>query len=504
MNPSETLPAPTPDSGRTPARRAGVRDLVAFGPLVLVAACVVFVTVGGCAYHLSTDCPKSPWDAGMTVEAARVARGMSVYSDQLTDQASTMYGPAVPALTGLVFRVFGESNRTGKLLSALASAGVVLLGLALWARREAADLLVGAALFCAACVNTWFYFVEARPDMWAILLAFVALVAFADWEERGRVASLLGALALFVLAFFAKQTLGAAAAVPLVAAAFRRRPGVRGRAALWASAIAPVAVLVAAVAVLRAADPLAFFYMVTVPYMYGVPPAHLLELALGQLPLWAPVLLALFDLAVRPPERWDAGLRYCCSALLVMTPVSLASMARGGGWLNSLLPFYVAAAGLLVLRLPRALAHVEDADAPLARRVAASAVAALLLCAFAFGRPNEVVNGLTVMQGDEHFDDAVEVARELDGEVLCPEDPTIPLLARGEITRSIYFEGDTLRWPPRWPAFVDDDVASARFVIRVQGPFFVQLTDDWLTRLGFVRVDEPRLEHSVYSLWRRR
>jgi hypothetical protein len=60
---------------------------------------------------------------------------------------------------------------------------------------------------------------------------------------------------------------------------------------------------------------------------------------------------------------------------------------------------------------------------------------------------------------------------------------------------------DVSFWPRRLPAYVDSDIAAARYVIQIQGPYQRLVTDEWLMRLGFVRVENDKLKGSVYRLW---
>jgi hypothetical protein len=126
-----------------------------------------------------------------------------------------------------------------------------------------------------------------------------------------------------------------------------------------------------------------------------------------------------------------------------------------------------------------------------------------MLITFAVRRPGEALSGALTVQGDAHYEDVVALARELRGRVLCPEDPSIPLLARGEVTRSGVFEMDVSFWPKQLPAYVDRDMRSARYVIQVRGPYQRIVSDEWLVRLGFVPVKVEKLEESVYRLWER-
>jgi len=500
-------------SGRRPKTLAGSPSTsgwraiglhaVAFAPLATVAAGIVLLNVVGIVFHLWSSAPKSAFDVGVTVAAARRLHGLSIYSDPAVDQASTMYGPVVPILTSWLFQIFGVSNLPGKLLSLTASLCIIGLVLAATARRDLRAWLIGGALLFACNHNVGFYFVEARPDMVAALFALLALFLFAEWERRRRAWTLILSLAFFVLAFFAKQSLAAAALVPLVAEFFRGGGFSRGRFARFAVATLPLVTVLAAIASLRATSPMAYFYMVTLPARYHVSLVSAWHSGFELLLMYASLLAVVFDLVAHPARR-DAPTRWWGAAIGVFLITGIAAMAKGGGWWNSLLPFFVASAGFVTLRLPRALTALDDPALPIARRAAVSVVLAVMLVAFAVRNPGEAVNtvsGVITIQGDARYEQVVALARELPGRVRCPEDPTIPLLARGEITRSAFLEMDVTHWPPRLPAYVDDEIAAARYVIQVKGPLQRLLSDEWLVRLGFVPVKEDRLKGSVYHLW---
>jgi MFS family permease len=477
--------------------------LAIFSPLAVVAAGLLLLNGAGIAYHLMTSAPKSPFDAGLTMVAARRLQGLPIYSDPVSDQASTAYGPIVPVITSWLFRAFGVSNLPGKLLSLSASLGVIAMVLAATARRDLRAWVVGAALLLACNHNVVFYFVEARPDMLALLFALVALVLFVRWERRGHVPALVVSLGFFILAFFAKQPLAAAALVPLVAEACRGGTLSRARLTRFGIATLPLVVVGMAIVCLRAASPMAYFYMIALPSSYPLSLVQAWHYGFGLLLMYASLLVVALDLAAFPDPSDDQA-RWWASAAGVFLAAGVVTIARAGSWLNSFLPFFIASIGLVTLRSPRAFALLDDATKPTGRRIAVSIVLALILFAFAIRWPGaalDTVRGGITIHGDRHHAQAVAVAGDLRGRVLCPEDPTIPLLARGETTRSIFFEMDATLWPSRLPAYVDAEIASARYVIQVKGPLKQLLSDDWLRRLGFAPLREDRLEGSVYHLW---
>lgn len=479
---------------------------VLFLPIAVVTAAVVAMNVAGILAHLASLAPKSPFDAGLTIAAARRLQGLPIYSDAATDQASTMYGPLVPLMTSWLFEMFGVSNRPGKLLSLVASLAVVLLVLAITARRDPRAWTVGAALLFACNHNVGFYFVEARPDMVACLLALVALVLYARFDSRGGHWGLLMSLVCFVLAFLAKQPLAAAALVPAVAEAGRGGPLSRERIRSFALATLPPATVAITVLVLRTYDPSAYFYMVTLPARY---PVRLMSLWHSgfELILMSPwLLLAVLDATLREEPR-EPQTRWWAAGAGVFLLTGLVAMAKDGGWWNSLLPFLIAAAGYATLQLSRLFTILERPRSTRRASAVAAVVLAILLGSLTVRHPGEAwrtLAGKIVEQGDARYARVVELVRNLRGRVLCPEDPTIPLLARGETTRSVYLERDATLWPTRLPVYVAAHILTARYVIQIKGQLHRMLDDDWLRELGFARVEEPRLSGSVYALWRKR
>lgn len=365
--------------------------------------------------------------------------------------------------------------------------------------------MIGAALLFACNHTVGFYFVEARPDMVAALFAILALFLFAQWERRRLAWMLVLSLALFVLAFLAKQPLAAAALVPLVAEVFHGGGLSRGRAARFAVGTLPLFAVAFALVCLRRMSPMAYFYMVTLPAQYNVSLLSAWHSGFELLLMYGSLSIVAFDLAANPAPR-DPQTRWWSAAVGVFLVAGIVAMAKGGGWWNSLLPFFIASAGLVTLQLPRAFAFLDSPTLPIGRRAALSAVLAVMLIVFAVRHPGEAVStlrGVITIQGDARYQQVVALARELRGRVLCPEDPTIPLLARGLITRSLFLEMDITHWPLRLPVYVDDEIAAAQYVIQVKGPLQQLLSDEWLTRLGFAPVIDAKLEGSVYHLWKK-
>jgi hypothetical protein len=104
--------------------------------------------------------------------------------------------------------------------------------------------------------------------------------------------------------------------------------------------------------------------------------------------------------------------------------------------------------------------------------------------------------------GDEHYPQVVEYVRNLKARVLCPQDPTIPIVALGQPGRSYWAESDSQQegsWGP-----LQNDLLRADYVIIVNSPYKkIALNGQNLSALGFERVkwDGYDYDLGVYELW---
>jgi hypothetical protein len=150
-----------------------------------------------------------PFDEGLVLQAARrVVDGQLPYEDFLW-----AYGPAQPYLQGGLFEVFGVSVVQWRIIRVLADAGVALAVYVL-VRREAGPRLALAGWLAAACIMAQPR--SANPFPLALLAGLGALaVITAGPPTRGRV---LGAAALTVVAAAFRLDFGIYAGVAVVAA----------------------------------------------------------------------------------------------------------------------------------------------------------------------------------------------------------------------------------------------------------------------------------------------
>jgi hypothetical protein len=128
--------------------------------------------------------------------------------------------------------------------------------------------------------------------------------------------------------------------------------------------------------------------------------------------------------------------------------------------------------------------------------------------------------GEEALKGGYGVDDralVVAEARLLPGKVICPDDPTIPLTAKGYAGSTAVFEADAVYWDPnRTMEVVLKEIDSADYVIAMRhgwlpgGKALVTMnfpewatSDDVLLASGFIKSGFRTTSTPVYQLWRR-
>ena len=108
--------------------------------------------------------------------------------------------------------------------------------------------------------------------------------------------------------------------------------------------------------------------------------------------------------------------------------------------------------------------------------------------------------------GDHHYLQVVDFVRSLNGSIVCPQDPTIPLFSKGVAGESIIFRYDAHGWPSPLPDDFFLSWSRADYILTIGEP------DTWrewplvprdaiLQSKGFTIRRVPELEGSVYTLW---
>ena len=180
-----------------------------------------------------------------------------------------------------------------------------------------------------------------------------------------------------------------------------------------------------------------------------------------------------------------------------------AAVAKLGGQSNSYLMAFLAMATFTIVMLPDMLTKL----ATMARSRFTSIALATFLCLVLLADATSVERyqywaSATRAYGDAHYKQIVKRVHRLHGRVVCPDDPTIPLKAKGYAGRNIIAELDALGWHSR-PAYLHSQLRKADYVIRVAGIWTPQVSPKELAKLGFKPVNDPVFAKSAYTLYHR-
>jgi hypothetical protein len=477
-------------------------------PLIAAAAVICLLNGLSLLRLLTASAPRNPWEATEIVEAWRSLEGMPVYELGQDGHATHMYGALVPWLQGEIFRWTGPNNISGRALS-LASA-LVMVSIITFCMKKGRSLwylmITWAAIF-GVNHRSGHYFAENRPDLPALLFATLAIIFFWCGQNRSRAYAVLGSACL-ITGFFLKQTVAIFALVPLFVLFLGKRRPTRGEVLV---AVLPLAAMTATVVALKAMSPVLYHYMVEVPGGYGINWPRVIKFS-WELLLDSPLfvfLLGEWFLFDQTSLDEDTRIPWLIAVLAVAVPSSSLAQAKVGGYSNSMLPAFLAMMAFCALRLPRLLAHLENLASPLRSRLAYATFLSLLLLMTIFPHIT-VANGPMVLASpwDRDYEKVVVLARALPGKVICPEDPSIPLHAKGYAGLNIFAEKDARPsrgdWPKATPEPVLAELRTAEFVVDVANYFGDNLEPSLLEKSGFVLAREFSLNAGCYAIWRRR
>jgi len=478
-------------------------------PLLIAAVLIGLITGFNLVRLVCAAAPRNPWESIEIVEAWRSACGMPVYELSPQGHATHMYGAFVPWVQGEVFRWIGLNNVSGRVLTLVSAlATVTLLAVGLRGERSRWYLAIAWAAILGVNHRSGQYFAENRPDMTALLFATAALLLIAFGHERRRALAIVLGSACLVIGFFFKQSVTIFSVVPLVALILRWR---RPRPSEVLLAFFPMAVIAGTILGLKFLAPAVYHYMIEVPGAYSInwPRAtkYLWEMLLDS-PLFL-VLLGEWLLLDDGSPRKDPRVLWLMAVLAVAIPFSAVSHAKVGGWPNSLLPALLAMTAFCVLRLPRLLIRLDTRTSPPSSRLIFGSFLALLLLMTTFPHLT-YANGLIVSASpwDQAYWKAVALARGLPGTVVCPEDPTIPLHAKGYAGENFFSEKDAHplygRWPEAIPARALAEMRAADYVVDVTNYWGENIDDQLLEDLGFEPAEDVALDPGCYKIWRRK
>lgn len=445
--------------------------------------------------RLTESAALTPWEPAIAMEATRFAHGHPLYE---TGHATHMYGPLLTVATAGIFRITGLDLIWPRIV--FSASGIALAAFLAWlvCREERRGWWIAAfILFWAIDLRTSFIFVSAQPDCAAALLGIVALWLWIARESS--VSFRLFAIVLFLVAFLFKQTSAAFALILPAKVLLWDRPV---RASKLVLACVPGIAVGLLIGLIYFAWPAAFDAIIAVPASIRIHYGRITSgtiLLLTSFPIFYLALATLLiqRKSIAPIERW------ICSAIVVLLPAAIWTLAKSGGSYNSFLYAYLAMVALALSQFPVMIEWIESA--PLGRALVATIMAATALFCSYFFQFDQSLKLLSVRHGDDKIDEAIAVARTIGPGVVSPEDPSIAYRAIGYSGRSIFLELDTHsvngEWPTKLPTEMDRELATAKAVIEVRGYLPLPLFRQWLIENGFQKVNVPPLADSAYTLW---
>jgi len=476
------------------------------GPILVTALFVCLISFYSLSRLVLASAPRNPWEATEVIEAWRSLRGMPVYELAPGAHSTHVYGAVVPWIQGEIFRWVGPNNISGRVLSLVSALlAVTVLALALRGDRSAWFLVVAWAMIMGVNHRSGDYFAENRPDMTAMMFAAAGTLLLGLGHEKRRWAWVVLGCACLVVGFFFKQTAFIFAAVPLVVPILRWRRPTRSELLL---AVFPPAVAFTVVLGLRVFSPTIYHYMIVVPKAFGldwVRTARCLWNLLIDSPLFL-LLVGEWIIRDKGSLRNDSRVLWLFGVFAVTIPFSAVTAGKVGGAPNSLLPALLAMMAFCALRLPRLLEQTTNPAYSPPARLFLGAFVSLLLLMTAFPHMTRSYNPIaSIPYWDKEYTRALAVARQLPGMVICPEDPTIPLYAKGYVGYNAYSENDTHLvngvWPDRPPATVLTEIRAADYALDVS--HHPEVGEDLFRELGFEPIDEIPLDPKCYRVWRR-
>jgi hypothetical protein len=468
--------------------------------LVIVVAIPLGLNLAVTFLRVEPPWPLTPWEPALLTEGWRFANGVSLYDASAQGHATHLYGPMFTVLMAGLQSLFGFNFPAIRLVFVLLGV-LTSLGLAFVMSPVVRSwkFVLTATLFLSCSLQTGLSFPLSWADMPALSCGVGAMVILL--HPAGRIGWVRGVLgcALALLAFLFKQTAAMAGVVLLILWFFS--PALRRRCGFWLCL--PLAATAGCVLIIAVFFPAVFQQVVIVPASIEIVGergwdgfAYVLR---GHPIFWACVGLVAAraaDLAaIESPNAWIV-------AGVVTLLLSVWTYAKAGGYYNSLLPAFLILSVFSVV----VLNSMSSSQISEWTGVAKAAMALAFVVTTTAGTLEAIrLTGMT--HGDANYLRAIELARGLQGSVVCPEDPSIPLLGKGVPGRSLFLELDFAsragRWPSETPPRIAADLQAADWLIRVRGTYGAMNDSRLPSGSGWTEVRMPGLENSVYSLWRK-
>jgi hypothetical protein len=197
------------------------------------------------------------------------------------------------------------------------------------------------------------------------------------------------------------------------------------------------------------------------------------------------------------------------------------TMAKYGGWYNSLIPSWFSLITLSWLLLAPFLGFSQQnvRGSPKGYQTLLSTVIIILTIFHGPSANGITLNPLTTLrnfmtalrnfrtanQDNKEYADVISQVQSLQGNVLSMEDPTVTLFAKDKIDRSIYLEYDAIVWPDdelasTLPQSLVDELSKADYVVHLRKMRPNPIESHDLESLGF----EMYWSNDSYSIWKAR
>jgi len=446
--------------------------------------------------------PQDPWESIVIADAYRASVGLPVYTDPQIDHATHIYGPLLTYTIGLIFKLTGVNFIAGHLVPLVAIIWIIAALAAIYFRRLPwVFAIAGVAVLMSFNLRTNTFFSQIKADMPALGISLLALILIFQAMEKGRWACYPLALVSFCGAYLFKQTAAMFTIVPLLSLLLRQRGSIRA----WLAVAGPPAAIAALIFAIWVFAPNVHYHMITAvsrwPIQFGrLAVSPLRFVSFSPLPLVALCMMIL----IRPGiSLSDPKLRWLVAACVGSLPGSFLAWSKLGGGLNSFLP---ALLPLNVISIVGIAAAWETICANPISRVRAHAFAWLMALVMMVGGVVTSQGELQALffdgHGDGHYPQVVERVRQLKGRVICPDDPTIPILALGQTGRSSWAEYDTMA-SQSVPDYFSTEVMGADYVVVVNSYALIVMTPEFLRALNFEPAGWGGADMGMYALWRK-
>jgi hypothetical protein len=468
------------------------------GASVVIAAFSMAISVA----QIYQTYPHDPWESIIIADAYRASVGLPVYTnpDTETGHATHIYGPLLIYTTGQLFRLTGINRIAAHLVPLVATIWVIAALAVIYFRRLPwIATIAGIAILMSLNIRFHGLFTQIHPDMPAMGFSILALILMFHAIEKRRWACLPLAVGSFCVAYLFKQSFAMFTIVPLLSLLLRREWSIGTLLAV----AAPPAAIIGLIVALSVIAPNVHYHMIIAvsrfPIRFDVLAA--VPLRFFGFYILLPVALSIMIL-IRPGINFtDPKMGWLIAACVAALPGGFLQYAKVGGGPGAFMP---ALMPLMVLSTLGIAAAWETTSASLmspARARVFACLIALVMMVDGVETTRDALHLFVEGNGDQHYPQVVEYIRNLKGRVVCPDDPTIPIVAFGQTGRSYWAESDT-HISILMPALASE-ISRADYVVVVNSQG-TKSNPDELRTLGFVPASWGGADMGIYDLWRKR